>query len=334
MDVSEAQITVLGAGAFGTALAAALAAAGRAVRLWGRDAQVLNEIARSGQNSRYLPGVALPRSLLIEADLARAVKDAALVLLAVPMQALRGLLCDPLLRQCATWAPAAAPWFVACCKGVERGTGLLPTELISSVLPSVPSAVLTGPSFAADLARLKPTALTLATTIPGAEAVQRALAGPALRPYLSDDPLGAQLGGALKNVIAIAAGIVTGLGLGESARAALLTRGFAEMVRLATVRGARMETLVGLSGLGDLVLTATSAQSRNFAYGLAIGRGEAPAQGVTVEGLTTALALAETGLAEALPITEAVAEVLAGRLRPADAVERLMARPLRWEAER
>jgi glycerol-3-phosphate dehydrogenase (NAD(P)+) len=317
------EIGVLGAGAFGTALAVALAAGGRRVALWGRDRAVLDEMARARSNSRHLPGVVLPAGVVPEPDLAVAAR-AEIVLLAVPMPALRGLVAQ-------AGAALEGRWTVACCKGVERHTGLFATEVIGDVLPGARAAVLTGPSFAADLAAGKPTALTLATRAGGGEGLQTALAAPAIRPYLSDDPLGAQLGGALKNVVAIAAGIVIGAGLGDSARAALMTRGFAEMGRLAEARGARRATLFGLSGFGDLVLTCTSTQSRNFRHGFAIGAGEVPDPSATVEGVATAHAVAETAGALDLPVTRMVSALLKQELPLAGAVETLMARPLRRE---
>jgi len=320
-------IGVLGAGAFGTALAIALALAGNRVALWGRDPAALAAMAGAGQNARHLPGCPLPPGLDCQPDLARAAA-APVLLLAVPTQALRGLV--------AALPPAAAgAMLVLCCKGIERGTGLLPTQVVEAVRPGARVAVLTGPSFAADLARGKPTAVTLATTDPAGPDLQQRLATPALRPYLGDDPLGAQLGGALKNVIAIAAGIADGAELGDSARAALITRGFAEMVRHAETLGARRDTLFGLSGFGDLVLTCTSAQSRNYRHGLAIGRGEPIQQGQTVEGVATAAALVESRAgadpATDLPVARTVAAVLAGRIAVPEAVALLLARPLRRE---
>jgi glycerol-3-phosphate dehydrogenase (NAD(P)+) len=321
----EAEIGILGAGAFGTALAVALAASGRRVRLWGRDADAMAAMAQRRANPRHLPGVVLPPGVAPEADLSRAA-DAPIVLLTVPTPALRGLVAG-------AGAALGGRWLVACCKGVERGTGLLPTQVVAQVLPGARAAVLTGPSFAADLAAGKPTALTLATDAPGGADLQALLAAPAIRPYLSDDPVGAQLGGALKNVVAIAAGIVIGAGLGDSARAALMTRGFAEMGRLAAARGARRETLFGLSGFGDLVLTCTSAQSRNFRHGLAVGAGQPTDPTATVEGVTTAHAVAETAGALDLPVTRMVSALLNRELPLAAAVEALLSRPLRRETE-
>jgi glycerol-3-phosphate dehydrogenase (NAD(P)+) len=322
-DASPPEFGVLGAGAFGTAMAMTLAAAGARVALWGRDPVQIATIASARQNDRHLPGLPFPDTVTPTADLSVPL-CAPMILLAVPTQALRGLLLT--LR-----GMAGAPMLVLCCKGVERGTGLLPGAVVDDVLPGARWAVLTGPSFAADLAAGKPTALTLATRDAGGEGVQAALSTPNLRLYLSDDPVGAQLGGALKNVVAIAAGIAIGAGLGDSARAALMTRGFSEMVRHAAAQGAMRDTLFGLSGFGDLVLTCTSAQSRNFRHGLAIGSGLPPAQGVTVEGVTTAQALAEAALDGDLPITHTVAAVLSGTLAVPEAVALLLSRPLRRE---
>lgn len=318
------EIGILGAGAFGTGIAIALASGGGRVTLWGRDGAQVAAMEAARENARHLPGGRFPESLRVTADLAGAAR-APVLLLAVPTQALRGL--AGTLR-----GHVAGQMLVLCCKGVERATGLLPTGILADVLPGAASAVLTGPSFAADLAAGKPTALTLATGNAEGPALQRLLSTPWLRLYLSDDPTGAQLGGALKNVIAIAAGVAMGAGLGDSARAALMTRGFAEMVRHAEGQGARRDTLFGLSGFGDLVLTCTSQLSRNFRHGQAIGAGRPLEEGVTVEGVTTALALSETFPDADLPVTHTVAAVLSGKLSVAEAAERLLARPLKREA--
>lgn len=221
---------------------------------------------------------------------------------------------------------------VACCKGVDLTTLRGPVAVIEARRPGVQAAILTGPSFAADIARGLPTALTLATTRDG-EALQELLSTPTLRIYRTDDVIGAELGGALKNVIAIAAGTVIGAGLGDSARAALMTRGYAEMVRLAEALGARPETLSGLSGFGDLVLTCTSAQSRNFRYGCALGKGEAFDPRVTVEGIATARAVAKlaAGLGIDMPVTGMVNALALGRIALNDAIGQLMSRPLKQE---
>jgi glycerol-3-phosphate dehydrogenase (NAD(P)+) len=318
------QVAVLGAGAFGTALAIVMAANGRPTTLWGRSGPGMAALIANRENEAHLPGVRLPADLSATDDLAR-LPAGAVVLLAVPTQSLRGLLVAHADR-------LAGHGLVACCKGVERGTGLFPTEVIAHVLPGARSAVLTGPSFAADIAAGKPTALTLATA-KGGEDLQRLLSPPGLRLYLSHDPIGAQLGGALKNVIAIAAGIAIGAGLGESARSALMTRGFAEMGRYAASRSARRETLFGLSGFGDLVLTCTSTQSRNLRHGLAIGAGKATDPAATVEGVMTAHAVAEAGEDIDLPVTRMVSAVLKGEVVLSEAIAALMARPLRHESE-
>ncbi len=261
-----------------------------------------------------------------------ALAGADMVIAAVPAQATREV-----LAALAPSLPAAAP-LVLTAKGFERTTLKLQAEVAAEAAPGHPAAILTGPSFADDLVAGLPTAVTLATADTAlGERLQRRLATGSLRPYLTDDVTGAQVGGAVKNVIAIACGAAIGAGLGQSARAALMTRGFAEMVRLGTALGARAATLSGLSGLGDLVLTAGSEQSRNYAYGLALGRGTAPAElardGRTYEGAASAepmVALAGR-LGVEMPIAAAVAALVAGRLGVAEAVDRLFNRPLRRE---
>lgn len=317
------EIGVLGAGAFGTALAIALAQAGRRVTLWARDPVLAGAMSAAGENAARLPGAPFPQGLAVTADLSQAAA-APLVLLAVPTQALRVLVegARDLL---------SGRVLVACCKGVELGTGLLPSQVIEGAIPGARTAVLTGPSFAADIARGKPTALTLAMAGDDGEGVQAALASHNLRLYLAHDVVGAQLGGALKNVIAIAAGLVLGAGFGESARAALMTRGFAEIGRLARARGGQAETLFGLSGFGDLVLTCTSEKSRNFRHGLALGRGEVPDPSQTVEGVMTAHAIAEGADPDMLPVTCMVSALLRGRVGLDEAKDLLLSRPLRHE---
>jgi glycerol-3-phosphate dehydrogenase (NAD(P)+) len=271
-----------------------------------------------------LPGVSLPEPLLATDDLT-ALSDCETLLLAVPMQALASTL--PLL------ANLPVRHAVACCKGIDltRLTG--PSALLVEGLPGVTPAVLSGPSFAADIARGLPTALSLAcaddTT---GEALQNALSTPTLRLYRTTDVTGVELGGALKNVIAIACGCAMGAGLGESARAAVMTRGFAEMQRFAIAAGARSETLQGLSGFGDLALTCTSAQSRNYAFGLALGAGREPAH-ATVEGRATAQAVHARATAEGLdmPLTAGVAAIVTGQITVQDAMTRLLARRLKEE---
>ncbi len=320
------RITVAGAGAFGTALAASLARDGRDVVLWARDARAAGAMGKTRENTRHLAGIVLPENLSITAD-ADALATAETILVTVPTQKLRGFLNDhrPSL---------AGKICVLCCKGIETGTGLLPGQILREILPDSRIAILTGPGFAAEIARGLPTALTLATA-PGEHgtALQQLLSTRSIRLYLSHDMTGAQLGGALKNVIAIACGISIGRNLGESARAALMTRGYAEMQRLAVALGARRETLAGLSGLGDLALTCTSEKSRNFSLGLTLGRGGRKQTGTTFEGAATAqasLTLAEP-LEIELPIARIVADVLAHRCDIDAAVAALLSRPLRSE---
>ncbi|MEY4982973.1 MAG: hypothetical protein RIR62_1239 [Pseudomonadota bacterium] len=322
---ANGRIGIVGAGAFGTALAVALGREGRAVTLWARDAGDVAAMRATRGNAARLPHVALPDAVAVTGDL-RDLLGASTVLLSVPMQALRGFLAG------ATGLDGLP--LVACCKGVDLATLTGPSAVIAAACPSSTPAVLTGPSFAADIARGLPTALTLACADPDqGAALQRLLSTPALRLYTTADVAGAELGGALKNVIAIAAGVVMGAGLGDSARAALMTRGFAEMTRFATHLGARAETLMGLSGLGDLVLTCTSAQSRNFRYGHALGAAEGFDPAVTVEGAATARAVAGLAMREGIdmPVTQMVAALVTGRTALADAITALLSRPLKPE---
>lgn len=317
-------IGIAGAGAFGTALAVALAKGGREVRLWARDPEQIRLMHETGRNDRALPGVELPHNVSIHGEIGDICGGEAL-LLAMPMQALGGAL--------DTWPQIGARQpLVACCKGVDLTTLRGPVAVIEARRPEAQAAILTGPSFAADIARGLPTALTLATSGKG-EALQELLSTPTLRIYRTDDVIGAELGGALKNVVAIAAGTVIGAGLGDSARAALMTRGYAEMVRLAQALGARAETLAGLSGFGDLVLTCTSSQSRNFRFGVALGTGEAFDPRVTVEGVATARAVVELarGMGIDMPVTAMVNALALGKIALNDAIGQLMSRPLKQE---
>ena len=317
-------IGIAGAGAFGLALAVALARGGREVRLWARNPDLVERLQVSRRNDAVLRGVSLPENVSVHADLGDVCGGQAL-LLAVPMQALGALLDHN--PQIDSRQP-----LVACCKGVDLATLRGPVALMMDRRPGATVALLTGPSFAADIAAGLPTALTLATAGDGA-ALQDLLSTPTLRLYRTDDVRGAELGGGLKNVVAIAAGVVIGAGLGDSARAALMTRGYAEMLRLALALGARAETLAGLSGLGDLVLTCTSAQSRNFRYGLALGRGEGFDPAVTVEGVATARAVVRlaTGIAVEMPVTAMVDALASGTIALNDAIGLLMSRPLKPE---
>ncbi|EIE50129.1 glycerol-3-phosphate dehydrogenase [Salipiger aestuarii] len=318
-------IGVLGAGAFGTALAIALARHGTPVALWARDPETVAAINHTHRAPR-LPGATLPDTITASTDIAR-VARAETLLLATPMQSLHAV-----LSQVAS--PLTGQRVVACCKGIDVTDLTGPTGVIARAKPQAIAAILTGPSFADDIARGLPTALTLACADADAGwRLQRDLSTPTLRLYRSTDAIGAELGGALKNVIAIACGACIGIGLGDSARAALMTRGFAEMSRLATTLGARANTLAGLSGLGDLSLTCTSDLSRNYRFGLALGRGTTFDASLTVEGVKTAEAVTRLAarLGLDLPICRSVAEVSGGTVSVGDAITRLLNRPLKEE---
>jgi glycerol-3-phosphate dehydrogenase (NAD(P)+) len=325
-------IGVIGAGAWGTALALTAARAGRKVRLWAREAEVVAAIAEGRENSLFLPGVALPETILGTGDIGEAVAGAGALLIVPPAQHLRAT-----LRAVAAVAAKGTP-LVVCAKGIERGTGKLVTEVLAEAADGFAPAILSGPSFARDASLGLPTAVTIAAEIEIAERLQASLSHASFRPYATDDLIGVALGGAAKNVYAIACGIVDGMGLGESARAALLARSFAELSRLGIALGAHGETLMGLSGLGDLVLTATSPTSRNFHFGQEVGRGKkidalrVPGQPLA-EGVETAPALVTRARAEKieLPIAETMAQVLDGSLPLDGAIARLMTRPLKSE---
>lgn len=328
---SYASIGVLGAGAWGTALAVIAAKTTGAVRLWTPDSAAADRINTSHENPGYLAGIALPATIAATIEIEALTKADAL-LVVVPAQSVRATLTK--LKDHATHKKP----IVLCAKGIERGTGLLLTEVLHQVLPDSDGAILSGPSFAGDVARGSPTAVTIAGRRNTVSRLQATLGSDTFRPYASDDPIGVALGGAGKNVYAIAAGIADGLGLGESARAALLARSFAELMRLGEALGARRETLMGLSGLGDLVLTATSPTSRNHAFGLALGRGASLAELSSsprplAEGVDTAPALIKRARAAhiELPIAESVAAILAGSLDAPAAIARLMSRPLTSE---
>ncbi|WP_439577575.1 NAD(P)H-dependent glycerol-3-phosphate dehydrogenase [Elioraea sp.] len=325
-------IAVIGAGAWGTALAARLATI-RPTVLWARAPYRAAEIQVARENTRHLPGQAIPDSLTVTADVGTALCEARAVLLAVPAQSLRAI-AGALRPHWPDTAPA-----VICAKGIERDTLCLPSESVAWALPAAPLAVLSGPNFAHELMAGLPAASVLAAADEAVRARLLALlAIPRLRLYGSADLVGVQLGGAAKNVIAIAAGVVEGMGLGENARAALITRGVAELARLVAAEGGRPETAAGLSGLGDLILTCTGAASRNHSLGIALGRGQSLADvlaarvGVT-EGVHTAPALlaraARSGTE--LPIAQAVAALLEGRATAAMLVEALLSRTIRDE---
>lgn len=326
-------IGVVGGGSWGTALANAAAAAGHPVTLWLRDAEAAARLDETRENARYLPGVPLHAGIRATAE-AEALAGAQALLLVTPAQTMRGV-----LGRLGPHFAAGAP-VVLCAKGIERGSDAFMSAVAAEVLPAgTPVAVLSGPSFAADVARNLPTAVTLAAE-DGALAADlaRTLSGPSLRLYHTDDVRGVEVGGAGKNVLAIASGIVAGRGLGESARAALIARAFAELMRFARAYGGRPETLMGLSGLGDLVLTASSPQSRNFAFGERLGAGASPAAaagGKLAEGAFTAAALVALARAREveMPVAEAVAAVVAEAASVEAVIARLLARPLKGEAE-
>ena len=323
-------IAVIGAGAWGTALAIQADRAGQSVMLWARDAARAALMAQSRANERLLPGVPLPRGITVTANATQALQDAALILLVVPAQALR-----PVLQSLPT---LSAPVLI-CAKGVEAGSLMLPLEVLAEIHPGISAGVLSGPNFAHEIARGLPAAAVVASADSGLRALGvTRLGSPGFRLYGGDDPVGAEIGGAAKNVIAIAAGAVMGAGLGENARAALITRGLAEISRLAVALGGRADPVAGLSGLGDLLLTATGPGSRNTSLGMALGRGEnltdilGARQGVT-EGVATAPALVARAarLGVEIPICAAVAELVSGRLTVREAVAQLLSRPSRAE---
>ncbi|MAW88955.1 MAG: glycerol-3-phosphate dehydrogenase [Phyllobacteriaceae bacterium] len=328
MSGAALKIAVLGGGAWGTALAVTMARAGLEPALWARDAATVAEINNRRTNSRYLPGITLQPGIAATADAAEALRDAQIVLAVVPAQTLRDALSG--LKET---IPPGIP-IVLCAKGIERTTGLLMSDIAADVLPANPVAALSGPSFASDVARGLPTAVTVAA---GNETLARDLAArlsaPAFRCYASDDLKGVEVGGALKNVLAIAAGSIHGAGLGASAQAAAITRGFVELRRIGAALGGRPETMMGLSGLGDLILTCGSEQSRNFAYGVALGRGESLDNRPLAEGAATAGIAARIASERNIeaPICDAVAAVLDGRLTVRAAMEALLARPLKTE---
>lgn len=317
-------ISIMGAGAFGTSLAISLALGGKPVTLWARDVDAAKTMQAKRQNTMRLPGVDLPEGVSITAEITDLCDD--IVLLAIPMQKLRSALENaPNLH---------GKTLVACCKGIELTTGAGPIEILKDVAPEAKAAILTGPSFATDIAKGLPTALTLACDDAQTLAhLQSQLMAPNLRIYRTTDTTGAELGGALKNVMAIACGAAMGAGLGESARASLITRGFAEMTRMALALGARPDTLAGLSGFGDLILTCTSDQSRNYSFGLSLGRSETFDTSITVEGAATARATIEraNSLGIDMPITQSVVALLDQKLNVREAVTQLLARPPKEE---
>lgn len=322
------KLGIIGGGAWGTALAQLVAQHGLVTRLWVREPEVVTSINAHRENSLFLPGITLSPHIIPTNDLA-ALDDCDALLLVTPAQHMRAMLAA---------RPVGSRPLILCAKGIEAETRLLMSEVAQQVCPDAPIAILSGPTFAAEVARGLPTAITLACadTQLGARLAER-LALPHFRPYLSTDVIGAEIGGAVKNVLAIACGVVDGRGLGENARAALIARGFAEMTRFGLARGALPETLGGLSGLGDLVLTCSSTASRNFALGKGLGEGRSADEllsGRTVaEGAFTApvLRLAARDAGVEMPVVEAVCMLLEGQLDAGMVIGQLLARPLRRE---
>ncbi|MCV6546511.1 MAG: NAD(P)-dependent glycerol-3-phosphate dehydrogenase [Cohaesibacter sp.] len=328
------RISVLGAGAWGTALALNAARAGRDVTLWGRNAEALEQIASKRQLPRYLPGITFNQPLEVTKDLTEAA-DVDCILLVTPAQTTAKI-----AQEISFFVRKGTPVILAA-KGLEKGTQRMMSEVLKDYLPQSKAAVLSGPSFAADVAANLPTAVTIAAeTDLLAEQLCASLSHASFRPYASSDLIGVQLGGALKNVLAIACGIVQGKQLGASAHAALMTRGFAEIQRLAAKLGARSETLMGLSGFGDVTLSCSSHQSRNFSFGFALGEGKSLAElfspGAKLsEGAYTARVAVELANQQGIemPVAQAVADVLDQSITIDEAVEGLMKRPLRHELD-
>ncbi|EPR16971.1 glycerol-3-phosphate dehydrogenase [Sphingobium indicum IP26] len=328
MKAPSLKAGVIGAGAWGTALAQTLAADGQHVRLWALEPEVAAAVNGDRQNPLYLPNIPLSASIEATGDMA-AMADRDLLLIVSPAQHLRAV---------AAQAPAGTP-LILCSKGIEAGTGLLMSEVAAEAQPGSPIAVLSGPTFAHEVARGLPTAITLACADADLAAkIAARIARPAFRPYLSDDVVGAEIGGAVKNVLAIACGVAEGAGLGLNARASLISRGFAEMTRFGLARGARAETLAGLSGLGDLVLTCSSTDSRNFSLGKGLGEGREARdllanRRTVAEGAFTAPVLREAARAARveMPVVEAVCALLEDAAPLAQVMDALLARPLRAE---
>jgi glycerol-3-phosphate dehydrogenase (NAD(P)+) len=323
---SYTSVTVIGAGAWGTALASVAARAGRDVMLYARNAEAAAHMTATRENPK-LPGVKFDQRITITSDLASAAR-ADIILLVIPAQNLREA-----VTELAPHLAAATP-VIACAKGIERGTHKFMTEIIAEAAPDAVPAILSGPSFASDVARGLPTAVTLAAKDEAlASALVQSLGSSPFRPYHTSDVRGVEIGGAAKNVLAIAAGIVVGRQLGASAQAALTTRGFSELIRLGRACGARTETMSGLSGLGDLILTCSSPQSRNFSLGIALGRGERPSREKLAEGEFTAPVLIELAASKNvdMPVSKAVAAILSGETTIDEAIENLLTRPFKAE---
>lgn len=335
-DIAQAgtvfqRIGVAGAGAWGTALATCALAAGREVHVWAREPEIADALSTGGGNPGFLPGVTVP-GMPAATDMA-SLANCDAILIVVPAQHMRVSL-KALSPHLKPGTPLAL-----CSKGIERGTLKLMTDVLAEEAPHASPAVLSGPSFASDVARGLPTAVTLACPDRATgEMWMRSIGRPHFRPYWSDDLVGAEAGGAIKNVLAIACGVCEGMGLGRSAHAALIARGFAEMTRMGVKLGGKAETLAGLCGLGDLVLTCSSPQSRNMSFGMELGRGKSAkeilaARTAVTEGAETAPAVVELGrkLGIDLPICEVVLDMIEGRLEARAAVDRLLNRPMKEE---
>lgn len=328
MNRKTKKIAVMGSGAWGTALAAMARILGHEVKLYGRNDDIIRSINDEHVNSRYLPGIVLPDTILATTKAQQALEHVDLVLAVIPAQAFASA-----LAQFAAFIPQNAP-IVLCAKGIERQSGRFMSNIVEDILPNHALATLSGPSFAEDVARGLPTAVTIAAKdIRLAHDIANMLSGASFRCYSSSDLIGVELGGALKNVLALAAGAACGRGLGASAQAALITRGFAELRRIGKAMGAKAETMTGLSVLGDLILTCSSPQSRNFSYGFAVGSGQ------STEGLKLAEGVATAPIAAKLcrdknivaPIIDAVACLLDRRITIDQAVKALITRPLKSE---
>jgi glycerol-3-phosphate dehydrogenase (NAD(P)+) len=327
------RLAIIGGGAWGTALALVARRAGAEPIVWARDRDVVAAIQLRHENPVFLPGIALDPAIAATSDLEEATRAAEAALLVVPAQFLRGV-----LMRLAPAMPARLPVLI-CAKGIETGTASTMSEIVAELLPGSPAAVLSGPSFAIEVAQGLPTAVTIASAdVALARAFSGALGSPRFRPYLSPDTIGAEIGGAVKNVLAIACGIILGRGLGDNARAALITRGLAEMIRLGLAKGGRAETFSGLSGLGDLVLTCSALKSRNYALGFALGRGESLDEALAgrrsvVEGVATSAAVVALAgrLGVEMPISEAVDAVIHKGVAIDAMTDRLLRRPYRSE---
>lgn len=322
-------ITVLGAGSWGTAMACVMARQGHTTTLWGRDDEVVSAINNRAENPKYLPNISLPKTLKATIDFDHAVVGAEIILIVTPAQSIGAI--SQILSATKTKAD-----LVLCAKGIDRNTGKLPADTLKQYFPNAIIGALSGPSFSADVAKGLPTAVTLGCeTMDEAQRLSEVLSDPAFRVYASDDLTGVELGGALKNVIALAIGVCRGMQLGASAEAALIARGFAELSRLSVALGASSHTLTGLSGLGDLVLTCSSPQSRNFSYGINLGKGK------SLDGLPLAEGAFTAAIAEKIakenqvdcPIIQSVAKLVSGAINPKQAVEQLLARPLKQEQQ-